>query len=149
MENAWPDNIEPLRAGLSDEEFADLLDQERWTDEEVAMLRAAGMRVVTPEEARAGFIPPDQLRPSRGQVVWDPATGSHLVASAWSHFRHATLDQELEAGLPGSYASRTSRTAPPTTCTPGSPARASRAGCGRRASSSSGPEFMSGIMAPG
>ena len=25
MENAWPDNIEPLRAGLTDEEFADLL----------------------------------------------------------------------------------------------------------------------------
>jgi hypothetical protein len=99
METAWPDNIEPLRAGLTDEEFADLLDQERWTEDEAAMLRAAGMRVVTPEEARAGFIPPDQLRPSRGQVVWDPATGSHLVASAWAHYRHATLDQELEAGL--------------------------------------------------
>jgi hypothetical protein len=25
MENGWPDNIEPLRAGLSDEEFATLL----------------------------------------------------------------------------------------------------------------------------
>jgi hypothetical protein len=99
METAWPDNIEPLRAGLTDEEFADLLDQERWTEDEAAMLRAAGMRVVTPEEARAGFIPPDQLRPSRGHVVWDPATGSHLVASAWAHYRHATLDQELEAGL--------------------------------------------------
>jgi hypothetical protein len=99
MENGWPDHIGPLRAGLSDEEFADLLDQERWTEAEVAMLRAAGMRVVTPEEARAGFIPPDQLRPSRGQVVWDPSTGSHLVASAWAHYRHATLDQELEAGL--------------------------------------------------
>jgi hypothetical protein len=99
METGWPDNIEPLRAGLTDEEFADLLDQERWTEDEAAMLRAAGMRVVTPQEARAGFIPPDQLRPSRGQVVWDPATGSHLVASAWAHYRHATLDQELEAGL--------------------------------------------------
>jgi hypothetical protein len=99
METAWPDNIEPLRAGLTDEEFADLLDQERWTEDEAAMLRAAGMRVVTPEEARTGFIPPDQLRPSRGHVVWDPATGSHLVASAWAHYRHATLDQELEAGL--------------------------------------------------
>jgi hypothetical protein len=32
-------------------------------------------------------------------VVWDPSTGSHLVASAWAHYRHATLDQELEAGL--------------------------------------------------
>ena len=54
MENGWPDTIEPLRVGLSDEEFADLLDQERWTEDEAAMLRAAGMQVVTPEEARAG-----------------------------------------------------------------------------------------------
>jgi hypothetical protein len=102
MDNGWPEwpgDIEPLRAGLTDEEFADLLDHERWTESEVAILRAVGMRVVTPEEARAGFIPPDQLRPSRGHVVWDPATGSHLVASAWAHYRHANLDQELEAGL--------------------------------------------------
>jgi hypothetical protein len=99
MENEWPGDVEPLRAGLTDDEFADLLDQERWTEGEVAVLRAAGMRVVTPEEARAAFIPPDHLRPSRGHVVWDPSTGRHLVPSAWAHYRHATLDQELEAGL--------------------------------------------------
>jgi hypothetical protein len=48
MDNEWPDDIEPLRAGLTDDEFADLLDQEHWTEGETAMLRAAGMRVVTP-----------------------------------------------------------------------------------------------------
>jgi hypothetical protein len=32
-------------------------------------------------------------------VVWDPSTGKHLVPSAWAHYRHVTLDQELEAGL--------------------------------------------------
>jgi hypothetical protein len=71
-EQRWPDDIEPLHVGLNDEEFADPLDQDRWTEGEVALLRAAGMQVVTPEEARAAFIPPDQLRPSRGHVVWDP-----------------------------------------------------------------------------
>src|SRR5205809_610766 len=43
MENGWPDNIEPLRAGLTDEEFADLLDRERWTEDEAAMLRAVAV----------------------------------------------------------------------------------------------------------
>jgi hypothetical protein len=46
-EQRWPDDIEPLHAGLSDEEFADPLDQDRWTEGEVALLRAAGMQVVT------------------------------------------------------------------------------------------------------
>src|SRR5215218_2048905 len=79
MENAWPDNIEPLRAGLTDEEFADLLDQERWTEDEAAMLRAAGMRVVTPEEARAGFIPPTSC--AQAAAMW---SGTRPPAATWS-----------------------------------------------------------------
>jgi hypothetical protein len=95
----WPAEVDPLRAGLTDEAFADLLDQESWTPAEVDLLRATGMRVISPEEARAAFIPPDQLRPTCGYVVWEPATGKHLVPAPFAHHRHARLEDELEAGI--------------------------------------------------
>lgn len=103
MSTDWSDDVDPGRAGLTVDAFEALLDQEKWTTREVQLIRSTGMRVVTPSEASASYLPPGQLRPEKGYVVWDEATGKHLIASGFTHYKHAVLDAEIEAGFLDSF----------------------------------------------